>query len=118
MRGQRHTDGARWSSGLRFRVKVAVIARKRGSAQTDFEPRAWAHLSAENASRPQAHTKRLQAGSITCENSNPERLDHGDSRFFLVSFSNVQTRGRFRVVPAARFRAADINQFLESKQHD
>ena len=78
-----------------FCVRVAVIARKRGTAQVDFEPIAWAHLSAENASRSQGHTERLQAGSITCENSNPERLDHGDSRFFLVSFSNVQARDAY-----------------------
>ena len=75
-----------------FCVSVAFIARKRGTGQVDFESIAWAHLSAENASRSHGDHERVHAGSITRENSNPERLDHGDSRFFLVSFSNAQAR--------------------------
>src|SRR5277367_6204307 len=78
-----------------FCVSVAVIARKRGTGQVDFESIAWAHLSAENASRSHGDHEQVHAGSITCENSNPERLDHGDSRFFLVSFSNAQARDAY-----------------------
>ena len=100
-----------------FCVRVVVIARKRGTGQVDFEPIAWAHLSAENASWSHGHHERVHAGSITCEHANPERLDHGDSRFFLVSFSNVQARDA-SVCTGGAIQGADINQILESKQHD
>jgi hypothetical protein len=30
----------------------------------------------------------------------------------------IEIHGRFGIVPAARFRPADINQLLESNQHD
>jgi hypothetical protein len=69
----------------------AVAFSRTGDPITStFEPIAWAHLSAENAPRSHGDHERVHAGSITVENSNPERLDHGDSRFFLVSFSNAQ----------------------------